>query len=103
MVDPDAVLRLVRELLCPAGSLPRGDASLYRHLWRSVLDFDTAGAFRDRLVRAGLSPVRTAPVTGWQRGIVHTFLAGRPDGAEDGVGRDGDGDGPGEGAGPAPG
>ncbi|MBQ0986402.1 class I SAM-dependent methyltransferase [Streptomyces sp. F63] len=81
-------------IVIPAGSLPRGDASLYRHLWRSVLDFDTAEAFRGRLLRAGLSPVRTAPVTGWQRGIVHTFLAGRPGtGTETGGGG---GEGPGQ-------
>ncbi|MCC5037119.1 class I SAM-dependent methyltransferase [Streptomyces sp. WAC 00631] len=94
--------RLVWSAVCwgiviPAGSVSRGDASLYRHLWRSVLDFDTAGAFRERLARAGLPPVRTAPVTGWQRGIVHTFLAERPGGAEDTGGRDGEGPWEGEG------
>lgn len=65
-----------RGLLIPAGSL-RGDAGLYRHLWRSVLGFDTATDFRDRLRRAGFRQVRVLPATGWQWGVVHTFTAVR--------------------------
>ncbi|MFJ8229824.1 methyltransferase [Streptomyces sp. NPDC094448] len=61
-------------LIIPAGTLA-GDRALYRHLWRSVLGFDTAPAFAERLAGAGFSGVRTAPVAGWQTGIVHTFLA----------------------------
>lgn len=61
-------------VIIPAGTLS-GDRALYRHLWHSVLDFDTAPAFADRIARAGFSGVRTAPVAGWQTGIVHTFLA----------------------------
>ncbi|WP_031088526.1 class I SAM-dependent methyltransferase [Streptomyces sp. NRRL WC-3549] len=63
-----------RGLIVPAGTLT-GDRELYRHLWRSVLDFDTAPAFARRIARAGFPYVRTAPVAGWQTGIVHTFLA----------------------------
>ncbi|MFH9354899.1 methyltransferase [Kitasatospora sp. NPDC017646] len=70
----NAVCRTVIE---PAGALT-GDRTLYRHLRRSVLDFDTAPHFAARLVRAGFAPVRTLPVAGWQTGIVHTFLATRP-------------------------
>lgn len=61
-------------LIIPAGTLS-GDRALYRHLWRSVLAFDTAPAFTGRLTRAGFTDVRAAPVAGWQTGIVHTFLA----------------------------
>ncbi|WJV44109.1 methyltransferase domain-containing protein [Streptomyces flavofungini] len=61
-------------VIIPVGTLS-GDRALYRHLWRSVLAFDTAPAFADRLSRAGFTGVRTAPVAGWQTGIVHTFLA----------------------------
>ncbi|WP_405657197.1 methyltransferase domain-containing protein [Streptomyces sp. RK9] len=61
-------------VIIPMGTLS-GDRALYRHLWRSVLAFDTAPAFADRLSRAGLTGVRTAPVAGWQTGITHTFLA----------------------------
>ncbi|MGA4862488.1 methyltransferase domain-containing protein [Streptomyces lavendulocolor] len=63
-----------RGLIIPAGTVT-GDRALYHHLWRSVLAFDTAPAFTDRLARAGFTDVRAAPVAGWQTGIVHTFLA----------------------------
>jgi ubiquinone/menaquinone biosynthesis C-methylase UbiE len=63
-----------RGLIIPAGTVS-GDRDLYRHLWRSVLGFDTAPAFTDRLRRAGFTGVRAAPAAGWQTGIVHTFLA----------------------------
>ncbi|MEU2894379.1 class I SAM-dependent methyltransferase [Streptomyces sp. NPDC001273] len=65
---------ICRGVVIPAGTLT-GDRALYRHLWHSVLAFDTAPAFRDRLTRAGFTGVRAAPVAGWQTGIVHTFLA----------------------------
>ena len=35
-------------------------------------------AFEDRLRRAGFVDVRTEPLPGWSRGIVHSFLARRP-------------------------
>ncbi|MFC8761356.1 class I SAM-dependent methyltransferase [Streptomyces sp. NPDC057193] len=105
--DPDAVLRTVRTVLRPGGRLGvheyslggrpadravwtavcrgvvqpaatlLGDGPLYRHLWRSVLDFDTAGRFADRLRAAGFDRVRTLPLPGWQTGITHTFVAER--------------------------
>ncbi|MFK0117644.1 class I SAM-dependent DNA methyltransferase [Streptomyces sp. NPDC090994] len=106
--DPDSVLRTVRGLLAPGGVLavhdyalggrradrlvwsavcrgvvlPLGTATgnrgLYRHLWRSVLYFDTAPAFGARLGRAGFDRVRVLPLPGWQTGVTHTFLARRP-------------------------
>ncbi|MFE3095057.1 methyltransferase domain-containing protein [Streptomyces sp. NPDC059248] len=105
VTDPDAVLRAVRSLLRPGGRLAvheyslsgarvhrglwtavcrgvvvplgtlTGDRALYRHLWRSVLDFDTVRDFTARLADAGYTGVRTAPVAGWQTGIAHTFVA----------------------------
>ncbi|MFE9492570.1 methyltransferase domain-containing protein [Streptomyces sp. NPDC006641] len=105
VTDPDAVLRSVRTLLRPGGRISAheytlsgrrrhralwaavchgvvipagtltGDRALYRHLWHSVIAFDTAPAFADRLTRAGFTGVRVAPVSGWQTGMVHTFLA----------------------------
>ncbi|GGZ27564.1 methyltransferase domain-containing protein [Streptomyces nitrosporeus] len=63
-----------RGVVLPAGTLA-GDRGLYRHLWRSVLDFDTAPVFAERIRGAGFRSVRTLPVAGWQTGIVHTFLA----------------------------
>ncbi|MFD5099956.1 methyltransferase domain-containing protein [Streptomyces albidochromogenes] len=107
VADPDAVLAAVHGLLRPGGRLAvheyslsgsaahravwsavcrtvilpagrrTGDAGLYRHLHRSVLDFDTAPVFAARLARAGFTGTRVLPVPGWQTGIVHTFLGRR--------------------------
>ncbi|MEU6455274.1 methyltransferase domain-containing protein [Streptomyces sp. NPDC047065] len=63
-----------RGLIIPAGTLS-GDRALYRHLWHSVVHFDTAPAFTARLTGAGFTGVRAAPVAGWQTGLVHTFVA----------------------------
>jgi ubiquinone/menaquinone biosynthesis C-methylase UbiE len=103
--DPDAVLATVRTLLRPGGRLAvheyslggspahralwtavcqgviipagtlTGDRALYRHLWHSVLDFDTAADFTGRLTRAGFTGARALPLAGWQTGITHTFVA----------------------------
>ncbi|MCL3998271.1 class I SAM-dependent methyltransferase [Streptomyces lavenduligriseus] len=107
VTDPDAVLATVRALLRPGGRLGvheytlsgrradrvvwtlvcrgvvqpaatvLGDGPLYRHLWRSVVDFDTAGRFARRLGAAGFDQVRALPLPGWQTGITHTFVARR--------------------------
>ncbi|WP_407561804.1 methyltransferase domain-containing protein [Streptomyces sp. 184] len=63
-----------RGVIVPAGTAT-GNRALHLHLWRSVLGFDTAPAFVSRLTAAGFADVRSAPVAGWQTGIVHTFLA----------------------------
>ncbi|KPC83941.1 MULTISPECIES: class I SAM-dependent methyltransferase [Streptomyces] len=63
-----------RGVIIPAGTLT-GDRELYHHLWRSVIAFDTAPLFAQRISLAGFPFVRTVPVGGWQTGIVHTFLA----------------------------
>ncbi|NEE11137.1 class I SAM-dependent methyltransferase [Streptomyces sp. SID7499] len=61
-------------VVIPAGTLT-GDRALYRHLWHSVLDFDTADEFTGRLTRAGFTGARALPLAGWQTGITHTFVA----------------------------
>lgn len=106
--DPDTVLTTVRNLLTPGGRLGvheytlggrrtdravwtlvcrgmvqpaatlLGDGQLYRHLWRSVVEFDTADRFAGRLRAAGFDTVRTLPLPGWQTGITHTFTGRRP-------------------------
>ncbi|GGW97761.1 methyltransferase [Streptomyces malachitofuscus] len=106
--DPDAVLTTVRDLLVPGGRLGvheytlggrradravwtlvcrgivqpaatvLGDGELYRHLWRSVVEFDTASRFADRLRANGFDAVRVLPLPGWQTGITHTFVGRRP-------------------------
>lgn len=108
LADPDAVLRTVLELLVPGGLLAAheyalsgrrvdravwsavcggvilplgaatGNGGLYRHLRRSVAEFDTAPAFGHRMRRAGFDRVRVLPLPGWQTGITYTFLARRP-------------------------
>ncbi len=118
LTDADAVLRTVHRLLAPGGRLAAheyalggrhvdrlvwtavcrgivlplgtatGDRDLYRHLWRSVVAFDTAPAFGARLARAGFAHVRVLPLPGWQTGITHTFLGHRAD-AETGGARAG--------------
>ena len=52
--------------------------ALYRYLRRSVNQFDGAEAFRNRLRANGFVNVRSETVPGWQRNIVHTFLAEAP-------------------------
>jgi ubiquinone/menaquinone biosynthesis C-methylase UbiE len=64
-------------VIIPAGQLAAGDAGLYRYLRRSVAGFDGAARFRRRLRAAGFTGVHSETVPGWQRGIVHTFLATR--------------------------
>ncbi|MFF7766231.1 class I SAM-dependent methyltransferase [Streptomyces massasporeus] len=61
-------------VIIPAGTLT-GDRALYRHLWHSVFDFDTAAEFTGRLTRAGFTGARALPLAGWQTGITHTFVA----------------------------
>ncbi len=65
-------------VIIPAGWRQTGDSALYRHLWRSVNDFDDAAAFQRRLAAAGFTGVHSETMPGWQRNIVHTFLAGAP-------------------------
>jgi ubiquinone/menaquinone biosynthesis C-methylase UbiE len=68
-------------VIIPAGRAATGDASLYRYLWRSVDNFDGADRFRRRLREAGFTGVHSETMTGWQRDVVHTFLATRPTGS----------------------
>ncbi|MGV0837633.1 class I SAM-dependent methyltransferase [Mycolicibacterium thermoresistibile] len=65
-------------VVIPLGRLRTGDAGLYRYLRRSVNEFDGAEQFRSRLRANGFADVRSATVPGWQRHIVHTFLAQAP-------------------------
>lgn len=65
-------------VVIPLGRLRSGDATLYRYLRRSVNDFDGVATFRDRLRAHGFVDVGSATMPGWQRNIVHTFVARRP-------------------------
>jgi ubiquinone/menaquinone biosynthesis C-methylase UbiE len=66
-------------IIIPMGKRATGNGDLYRYLWRSVLDFDGVSALTERMRTAGFGDVRVEPMTGWQRGIVHSFLGRRVD------------------------
>lgn len=65
-------------IIIPSGRWQTGNSALYRHLWRSVLAFDGAARFRRRLADAGFTAIRSETMPGWQKNIVHTFLANAP-------------------------
>lgn len=65
-------------VVIPLGLLLTGTTSIFRYLRRSVLEFDSVDELQDRLGRAGFIDVRTEAMDGWQRGIVHSFLARKP-------------------------
>ncbi|OLF18127.1 class I SAM-dependent methyltransferase [Actinophytocola xanthii] len=64
-------------IVIPLALRHRGGAGLYRHLWRSVAEFDDAPRFERRLRDAGFADIRSETMPGWQRGIEYTFLATR--------------------------
>jgi ubiquinone/menaquinone biosynthesis C-methylase UbiE len=65
-------------VVIPLSWLTTRQTRLYRYLWRSVLGFDSVGAFADRLYAAGFHDVEVRTAPGWQRGILHTFRARKP-------------------------
>ncbi|MFE6887674.1 methyltransferase [Streptomyces sp. NPDC057694] len=73
--------RAVWSAVC-AGLLPvttaLGDGALYRHLWRSVVEFDTVALFARRVAAAGFARVAVLPLPGWQTGITHTIVGQVP-------------------------
>jgi ubiquinone/menaquinone biosynthesis C-methylase UbiE len=66
-------------VIIPLGQLTSPGAPIYRYLRRSVQEFDGVVRFEQRLREAGFIDVRTEPTSGWARGIVHSFLARRPE------------------------
>ena len=82
-VAGDARARLVWDAVSHLAIIPLGRVvgrtdDLYRYLWRSVVDFDPVGRFADRLTAAGFVGVAHRTAGGWQRGILHTFVAQKP-------------------------
>ena len=65
-------------VIIPGGMLTAGKTGIYRYLRRSVNEFDGVSGFEARLQRHGFTNVHTEAMDGWQRGIVHSFLAERP-------------------------
>lgn len=82
-VRDSMMARIVWHTVCwsviiPTALVVTGRTALYRHLWRSVATFDGTAHLRRRLSRAGFIGVHSETMTGWQRGVVHTFLAHTP-------------------------
>ena len=65
-------------IIIPGGLVTAPSSRIYRYLHQSVRAFDGVRAFEARLARAGYEDIETLPVDGWQRGIVHSFVARRP-------------------------
>ncbi len=65
-------------IIIPGGLITARSSKIYRYLRSSVLEFDGVRAFCARLRRHGFVDVREETVDGWQRDIVHSFLAKRP-------------------------
>ena len=65
-------------IVIPLGLIFSRTTKIFRYLRRSVLEFDSVRQLEDRLGRAGFTDVRTQSMDGWQRGIVHSFLARSP-------------------------
>jgi len=65
-------------IIIPSGWWRTRDATLYRHLWRSVLTFDSATRLRQRMRDAGLVAVHSETMPGWENHIAHTFLGDAP-------------------------
>jgi ubiquinone/menaquinone biosynthesis C-methylase UbiE len=65
-------------VVIPLGFLFTRTTSIFRYLRRSVLEFDSVDELEGRLRKAGFVEVRTEPMDGWQRRVVHSFLARKP-------------------------
>jgi ubiquinone/menaquinone biosynthesis C-methylase UbiE len=66
-------------VVTPLAVALRGHPAIYRYLWRSVLDNDSVEDLTGRLTRAGFEEVSSSTASGWQRGILHTVVARRPE------------------------
>ncbi|MGD8148795.1 methyltransferase domain-containing protein [Ornithinimicrobium sp. Y1694] len=66
-------------IVTPLAIALRGNPAIYAYLWRSVLDNDSIDELAARLTRAGLTDLTWSTARGWQRGILHTVLARRPE------------------------
>lgn len=66
-------------IVIPLGLVLARSTRIFRYLRRSVLEFDSVEELEDRLRTMGFDGVRTEAMDGWQRGVVHTFLARRSD------------------------
>lgn len=76
--------RWVWNLVCwmtviPMAAVLVRDTSLFRYLWKSVHEADAPQRLSARLWTAGCTQVEHHAVNGWQRGILHVWVARRPE------------------------
>ncbi len=67
-------------IIWPSGLLTSPRSDIYRYLWKSVRDFDGVRELEGRLRSMGYTDVHTEAMDGWQKDIVHSFLATAPKG-----------------------
>ncbi|GAA4899366.1 class I SAM-dependent methyltransferase [Tessaracoccus lubricantis] len=65
--------------IIPLGVVIDRNPGLYRYLYRSVVEFDSVTTFADRLAAAGFVDVAHRTASGWQQGVLHTFIARKPE------------------------
>jgi ubiquinone/menaquinone biosynthesis C-methylase UbiE len=65
-------------VITPLGVALARNVRMWSYLRESVNRFDGVAAFEARLARHGYVAIQTLPMSGWQRGIVHSFIARRP-------------------------
>lgn len=65
-------------VITPLGAVATGNRRMWSYLRSSVHRFDGVRDFEARLARHGFVDIETLPMDGWQRGIVHSFVARRP-------------------------
>jgi len=65
-------------IIIPMGLVTASRSPIFRYLRKSVINFDGVRAFEERLEGHAFVDVHTEPMDGWQKGIVHSFLARKP-------------------------
>ncbi|MBL8784625.1 MAG: class I SAM-dependent methyltransferase [Deltaproteobacteria bacterium] len=65
-------------VIAPLGIAATRNVRMWNYLRESVNRMDGVSAFERRLAAHGFTDIETLPMSGWQRGIVHSFIARRP-------------------------
>jgi ubiquinone/menaquinone biosynthesis C-methylase UbiE len=65
--------------IIPFGLMTSPKSRMYHYLWKSVAQWMTADELCERMRAAGFVDVRTEPFGLWWNGILHTFLAKKPE------------------------
>jgi ubiquinone/menaquinone biosynthesis C-methylase UbiE len=64
--------------IIPLAGLATGSTTMFRYLIKSVEGFLSPEEFTGLLRKAGFENVTHAPLAGWRKPILHTFLAQKP-------------------------